>query len=201
MMSKFIVQDNVIATANNLIANKLLFRIAIVTELITALAVIIPLSLAFYLILKSVNKNIALFALVLKLTEGIIVAVISLLNFVALQILNGESYLTEFRPEQVQSLIGLFVNGRNAIYSIPMVFLGLGTAVFFYLFLKSKYIPKALAVFGIISYLLVFMQSLLNMVAPQYATIMIIQIICLTPSFLAELIIGPWLFIKGVKEQ
>ena len=199
-MSTFIVKDNVIATANNLIANKPLFRIAILSELVTAFAVIIPLGVTFYLILKSVNKNIALLALVLKLTEGIIVAVIALVNFMVLQILNGESYLTAFKPEQIQSLIGLFVNGRNAVYSIPMIFLGLGTAVFFYLFLKSGYIPKSLAAFGVVSYLLVFIQSLLNMVAPQYATIVIVQIICFSPSFLAELIIGPWLFIKGVKE-
>jgi hypothetical protein len=98
-------------------ANGLLFRVGIVGELITSLGVIIPLGLAFYIVLKPVNKNLALFALLLKLTEGIAVAVIALVNFMALQILNGEAYLTALNPEQVQSFVGLLINGRNAMYS------------------------------------------------------------------------------------
>ncbi len=192
VFSKLIVTENVLATAHNITANEWLFRIGIINELIISVSLIV-LALALYIILKPANKNLALFGLSLKLAEATIVAVIALLNFIALQILNGEVYLIAFEPEQLQALIGLFLNMHNAIYSIPMVFLGLNLVVFSCLFFKSGYIPKILAGFGIISYALVFIFALVSLLTPQYA-----MIILAVPSILFELIIGIWLLFKGV---
>ena len=195
VFSKLIVAENILATANNITANEWLFRIGIANELIISVSLIV-LALALYIILKPVNKNLALFGLSLKLAEATIVAVIALLNFIALQILNGKVYLTAFEPEQLQALIGLFLNMHNAIYSIPMVFLGLNLVVFSYLFFKSGYIPKILAGFGIISYAFVFIFALVSLLAPQYA-----MIILAVPSILFEIIIGIWLLFEGVNVQ
>ena len=90
VLSKFIVAESAIATANNIMANELLFRIGISIELIMSVGLLV-LALALYKILKPVNKNLALLALYLKLAEAIIVAVIVLVYFIALQILNGEA--------------------------------------------------------------------------------------------------------------
>nr|QNO54294.1 hypothetical protein FGBIHFOD_00034 [Methanosarcinales archaeon ANME-1 ERB7] len=146
VLSKLIVAENVIATANNIMANELLFRIGITIELIMSVGLIV-LGLALYIILKPVNKNLALLALLWKLAEAIIVAVIVLVSFIALQILNGGAYLTAFTLEQLQAPVGFLLNEHTVLYSIPMVFLGLGSIVFFYLFFKSKYIPRILAGF------------------------------------------------------
>ncbi len=178
VLSKLIVAENVIATANNIMANELLFRISIIIELIIS-AVAVVLALALYIILKPVNKNLALLALCLKLAEGIITTVIAHLNFIVLQILNGQAYLTVFEPEQLQALVGLFLNVQNVVWSIPMVFLGLNLTIFSYLFFKSKYIPRKLAVLGILSYAFVFIYAFGNILVPQYATIPIIEMTAL----------------------
>ena len=63
--SKLIVPSNNAATANNIIANDLLFRIGIAGVLILYASVVV-LSWALYVILKTVNKNLALLALLLR---------------------------------------------------------------------------------------------------------------------------------------
>ncbi len=176
----------------------MLFRIGITIELIMSVGLIV-LALALYIILKSANKNLALLALFLKLVEATIVAVIVLVNFIALQILNGEAYLTAFTPEKLQAPVGLILNAHTTIYSIPMVFLGLDMIVFSYLFFKSKYIPRILAGFGILSFALILIHALMYINAPQYAAMLISQIIFYAPSGLFEIIIGIWLLFKGIK--
>jgi len=200
ILSKLIVAENVIATANNIMANELLFRIGISIELIMSVGLIV-LALALYIILKPVNKNLALLALLWKLAEAIIVAVIVLISFIALQILNGEAYLTVFTLEQLQAPVGFLLNEHTVLYSIPMVFLGLDMIVFSYLFFKSKYIPKILAGFGILSFALIFIHALMYIITPKYATMLINQIIFYAPSGLFEIIIGIWLLFKGINVQ
>ena len=200
VLSKFIVAENVIATANNIIANELLFRIGITIELIMSVGLVV-LALALYIILKPVNKNFALLAVSLKLIEAAIVAVVVLIYFIALQILNGEAYLTVFTPEQLQAPVGFLLNKHTAMYSIPMVFLGLDMMLFSYLLFKSEYIPRILAGFGILSFALIFIHALMFILTPEYAAMPTNQIIFYVPSGLFEIIIGIWFLFKGVNVQ
>ncbi len=200
VLSKFIVAENVMATAKNIMANELLFRIGVTIELFMSAGLIV-LATALYVILKPVNKSLALLGLSLKLVEAGIVAVIVLVSFIALQMSNRDAYLTVFAPEQLQAPVGLILNVHTVVFSIPMVFLGLDMMVFSYLFFKSKYIPRILAGFGILSFALIFIHALIYILAPKYATMPINQVIFWAPSGLFEIIIGIWLLFKGVKVQ
>jgi hypothetical protein len=198
VQSKFIAGENAIVTAQNILANEFLYRIGIVNDLITS-AIAVVLALVLYVMLKSINKNLALFALLLKLMEAILLAVIALSSYFALLILQGQASLIVSEPEQIQILVGLFVIGRMSVSAIPMVFLGLNLVVFLYLLLKSRYVPSLLAGFGILSYALIFIYAVLTILLPSCAAISIIQILCWAPSCVFELIIGIWLLTKGVK--
>ncbi|MFC2086332.1 DUF4386 domain-containing protein [Bacteroidota bacterium] len=200
VLSKFNVAENVIATSNNIMANEFLFRFGITVELFMSVGLIV-LALVLYKILKPVDKNLAMFALFLKLVEATLMAVTVLVPFIALQLLNKEVYLEVFTLEQLQAPIGLIFNSHTAITSIPMVFLGLDMIVFSYLFFKSKHIPQILAGFGIFSFTLILIQSIMYMLKPEYAIMSINQIIFWSPSGLFEIIIGFWLIVKGAKIQ
>jgi hypothetical protein len=200
VLSKFNVADHVPDTIKNIMANELLFRIGITIELFLSVGLIV-LAWTLYRILKPVNKNFALLALLLKLAEATIVAVIVLITFIALQILNGEAYLTALTQDQLQSFVGFLLNSHTAIFSIPMVLLGLNMMVFSYLFFKSKYIPRILAGFGILSFALIFIHALMYILTPEYAMMPINQIIFWAPSGLFEIIIGIWLLSKGINIQ
>ena len=192
VFSKLIVPENVIATANNIMTNELLFRIGITNELLLSASAIV-LALALYVTLKPVNMNLALLALSWKLAEAVIMAVIALLNYVSLQIVLGTAYLTVFEPQQLQALVGYFLSIHDAIYSIPMIFLGLNLTLFSYLFFKSNYIPRIIAGLGILSYTLVFIFAVVNILFPTIPAMILV-----VPSILFELIIGIWLLFKGI---
>ncbi len=200
VLSRFVVAEDVMATARNIKANESLFRIGITIELIMSVGLVV-LAVALFAILKRVNRSLALLALLWKLVEAGLVAAIVLLSFVALQISDGAAYLTAFTPEQLQAPVGLILNAHTILYSVPMVFLGLDLMAFFYLFYKSNYIPRVLAAFGILSYALIFIHALGNMVAPGYATMPIVEIISYVPSCIAELVVGMWLLVKGLNIQ
>ena len=197
--SRLIAAGNVTVTASNIMANELLFRIGIASDLMIAVSGIV-LSLALYIILKPVNRNLALFALCLKMADAVLAAVTVSLSFLALQMITGDAYLTAGNPEQVQELIGLFLGVHAAASTIPMVFTSLGFIVFFYLFLRSKYIPGLLAGFGIFSYALLLFSSFVTIFGakPAMALLGNFDIICFAPSCLFELIIGLWLLLKGL---
>jgi hypothetical protein len=197
VLSTLIDAKNVMATAENIMANQFLFRIGISIELIMSVGLIV-LGLALYTILKPVNKNLALLALLWKLVEAGLAAAIVLLSFVALPILIGDAHVKAFNTEQIRATVGLFLKAHNAAYSIPMVFLGLDMMVFSYLFFISKYIPRILAGFGILSFALIFIHALIFILAPKYATMPITQVVFWAPSGLFEIVIGLWLLVKGV---
>jgi hypothetical protein len=198
--SRLTVPGNTSAMANNIMANVFLFRIGIASDLIVVITGIV-LVLALYSILKTVHRNLALLALLFKLVEGVLITVIVLGNYFALLILTGQTSLTAVEPEHIQALAGLFLTMRFSLFAIPMIFTGLGFMVIFSLFYRSKYIPKILSGFGILSYVLIFLYALITIFSPDYASILIIQVICWAPSCIFELIIGLWLLVKGVKES
>ena len=200
ILSKFIIPGNFIATGNNVMANYFLFRISISIELIMSIGLVV-LGVTLYIILKSINKNRALLALSLKLIEASIVAIITLGSFIALQTLTGDVLMKAFTTEQLQASTGFILNKHTILYSIPMVFLGLDMMLFSYLFLKSKYIPRILAIFGILSFALILILSIMYILVPKYAAMPINQIIFWFPSGIFEIIIGIWLLSKGLKFQ
>lgn len=200
VLSKFNVPGDALATAKNIMANTFLFRLGISVELLMALGLVV-LGLALYVLLKSVNKQLALLALVLKLVEATLMAVTVLLPFIALEFTHTDGLSTTLTQEQLQMPLGLLFNAHTAITAVPMVFLGLDMMLFCHLFLKSEYIPRLLAGFGILSFFLILVQSLLFILAPDYAEMPINQIIFWAPSGLFEIVIGLWLLIKGINLQ
>jgi len=179
-------------------ANELLIRITAAFELIMYAGVVI-LSLALYVVLKTVNKNLALLALLWRLAEVIMGCLSVLSSLVVSQLLNGENYSAVFETEQLQALVGLFLDVQSTAISLLIVFISLGTFVFCYLFLKSKYIPRILAVFGIFSFLLVLIKAFLVILFPNIPAM--IQLVVHLPGLLFEVIIGLWLLIKGVNVE
>jgi Domain of unknown function (DUF4386) len=197
--SRLIAAGNVSAIASNILANPALFRIGIASDLLIVVSGIV-LTVALYIILKPVNRNLALFALCLKMADAVLAAATVSLSFLALQMLTGEAFLTAGNPEHVQDLVGLFLSLHATAATIPLVFTSLGFIVFFYLFFKSKYIPGILAGFGIFSYALLFLYSFVTILGAKPATALLgnFDLICFAPSCLFELTIGLWLLVKGV---
>jgi len=196
--SNLIVNSNFEVTAKNITENDLIFRISIAGVLVMY-AIVVVLSWALYVILKTVNKNLALLAMLLRSGEAILGSASVLLSFVVLLLLNGKDYSSVFETEQLYALAGLFLNLRDAALDIVLIFVGIGGTIFCYLFLNSHYVPRILALWGIFTYLSMLMLALINILFPYRPDI--IETVLFTMGALFELLFGLWLLFKGVNIQ
>jgi hypothetical protein len=107
--STLIISGDVAATASNIMANELLYRLSIVTALVVQLVNIFVV-LGLYKLLKPVNKNIAVL-MVIFILLGVPIAMLNELNqFAVLLLLNGAGYLTVFTADQLQAHVSLFLD-------------------------------------------------------------------------------------------
>ncbi len=196
--TSLIVPGNDTATAGNILANDLLFRAGVASILILYACVVV-LSWALYVILRTVNKDLALLALLLRSAEAVLGGATVLVSFIVLALLNGEGYSGVFGTEQLHALVRSFLDVRTAGLDIVLVFVGLGGAVFGYLFFKAKYVPRVLAAWGIFTYLSMVMLGLVSILFPDHPVM--IETVLYSLGGLFELIFGFWLLVKGVDVQ
>jgi len=191
--SSLVIPGNDAATVNNIMVNELRFRISVAGEIMMFVFVVL-LSLALYVILKTVNKNLALLALLWRLGEAIIGGGITVLSgLIPLLLLNRE---VAFETEQLHALVGLFLGVRNAGLDVVLIFIGMGGTLFCYLFLKSKYVPKILAAWGMLTYISMLILAFTSIFLPNLSET--IKMAFYAPGGLFEIIIGLWLLIKGI---
>src|SRR5713226_8454732 len=195
---RLIVPGDAVQTAKNIAASERLFRIGTVSNLITFAGDVI-LVVALYVVLKPINRNVALLAAFWRLGECAILALITLNDFAALRLLSGADYLRAFDAKQLQALAYTFVRVHDAGYLLGLVFFGLGSTVFAYLWFKSRYIPRGVAALGIFSSLVVAIVTLAIMVFPSLAAVVIP--VYFAPIFIFEVGLGLWLLVKGIRAR
>jgi len=195
--AKVIVPGNADETLRRVLAHGGLFRLGLVGDLVTA-AIAVGLALGLYVLLKPVHRSWSQVAFGLKMVEGVLMAAIALGNFAVFLVVSEPGMVTGLGVGQMGHLAGLFFLTRMPLAAIPMFFLGLNFTIFLSLLYRSGYVPKWLAAFGVVSYLLILKYSLLTLLLPDLASIVAIQSLCWAPSCLFELVIGIWLLTKGV---
>jgi hypothetical protein len=106
--NKLIVPGDATATANNIMASQLLWRIGIAGDLIMHVCDI-PLMVIFYILLRQVNKDLALLAVLFNLIQTAVLVANKLNLVVALFPLGNADYLKAFEPHQIQALTYLSI--------------------------------------------------------------------------------------------
>ena len=192
------VSGDATQTAQNIIESEQLFRISIATDLITFTGVVV-LIWSLYVLLRPVDRNLALLAVLLRLVEVAIHYVAILGSVVALKLLSGADYLQTFDGSQLHSLARLAVSAQGAGVNLGFVLLGLGSTVFAYLLLRSGYVPKALAGLGIFASLLLATAAVSIIVFPAVARPFYLP--AMAPMGIYEITLGFWLLIKGANLQ
>jgi hypothetical protein len=190
-----IVRGEATQTAQNIIESERLFRIGIATDLITYTAVIV-LTWTLYVLLRSMDRNLALLAVFLRLAEVAIHFVATLFGLVTLVLLSGADYLNTFDTSQLHTLARVALSAQGAGVNFGFILLGLGSTVFAYLLLRSGYVPRVLAAWGMFSSLLLSTSAALLVVFPAVGPF---QLITMIPMFIYEVTLGFWLLLKGAK--
>jgi hypothetical protein len=190
--SKLIVTGDAAATASNLMASEMLFRLGIVSDLLAPLVLILVV-LFLYNLLKPVNKDMA-WLMVIFLLLGVPIALLSKVNqFAALQLLSGADYLTVFTTEQLQALALQFLRLHDRGGTIAAIFWGLWLFPMGYLVFKSGFFPRILGI--------LLMISCFGYLINSFATFLGYTVNTGLFGALGEVLFILWLLIKGVNVE
>jgi hypothetical protein len=185
------------ATVNQIIAHESLFRIGFVISLFSYVFFLLA-AWYLYVLLKPVNKNIALLFLLLNL-GGFAILVFSHVNlFSSLTLLSGADYLKVFQPDQLQAQAMLFANLFKTGSTIAQIPFGVWLLPLGYLVFKSGFLPKILGIFLIVDCFGLLIYVCQRFLFPDYT---VIAYPCWAIGFIAEVSLTLWLLIKGVKDQ
>ena len=190
-----LVAGNAAETARNVMAHERLFRINIACDVIYCAGVVVLLT-ALYVILEPVNRGLALLAAFFRLVYALMWVVIALSLLDVLRLLSGAGYLRAFEADRLQALAGLYL-GVPA-YAVGLPFYGLASTVCSYLWFKSKYIPRALAAWGVISSVGCVTCAFANIIIPNFAKVVNPWWFD-TPMAGFEMATGFWLLFKGIR--
>jgi len=195
--TKLIVFGDAVATANNILASDWLFRIGFMSDVLAGVLFLLA-AWALYVLLKPVNKNIALLFLLLNL-GGVAVQCINMLNlFSAVLLLSGAGYLKAFQADQLQALAMLFLDLHKNGFMIAQLFYGAWLFPLGYLVFKSGYLPKILGIVLMVECFGWLMYPFQFFLFPSYV---VISYLSFAVGFIGEFSLTLWLLIKGIKDQ
>jgi hypothetical protein len=191
--AQVIVSGDAIATTNNIVASESLFRLGFASYLVEALCDV-ALTLVLYVLLRPVNRDLALLAVFFRLVSTSVFGANEVLFYSTPSlILGGADYLNAFSPDQLTSLAFLSVRLYGFGSGIAFVFYGIGSIVIGYLIFRSAYLPRVLGLLLALSGLGFVTRSFLLILAPAYASSVL-----LVPTAVAGLALAVWLLVRGV---
>ena len=190
--SRLIVSGDAAATAKNIRAFGSLFRWSFAAYLVEALCDI-ALALLFYVLLKPVQKHLALLAAFFGILSTALFAVAELFYFSASPILSGGESLKGLTPDQINTLAFLSLKLYGYGGGIFMVFYGVATGLRGWLIFRSGYLPRLLGILLMLAGSGFVAKNFALVLAPAYASDVL-----LLPMFLAALSLAGWLLVKGV---
>ena len=145
-----VVWGNAAETARNILAHEQLYRIGIAGDLFYCVGVVVLLT-ALYVVLKPVNRGLAMLAAFWTLVWSLMWLAMTLNLFGALRIFRSAGSLGAADAERLQASAMVLLDSRFDYYYVGLLFGALGSTVCGCLWFSSRYIPRALAAFGVIS--------------------------------------------------
>jgi hypothetical protein len=203
------VRGDFARTAANIAANAQQFRVVILFELVSVFGCVV-LNVALYELLAPVHRSLARLAAFWRLAESGVYGAITVHAVVVLSLLTAD-YATAFPPSQLHALVRAFRTAQSSGFSIAMIFLSLGSTVYVYLLFKSRYVPRAVSLLGLVMGPLGAAFFLCRIVQPVWveavagvfralpAAALAVVAMIMSPFVLFEVILGSWLLVKGVR--
>jgi hypothetical protein len=178
---RLIVSGDPAATAHNLAAHETLWRAGVLSDLLMHICDI-PVMFVVYVLLRPVNRNIALLGLLFNLVQTAVLAA-NKLNLI--------TALVTTDPHQIYSAIRLHDLG----FGVGLLFFGCTLLVNGYLVIRSGYFPKWIGVLLQIAGVCYLVSNVTLLMVPTVAGQLFVLML---PCLVAELSFCLWLIFKGV---
>jgi hypothetical protein len=150
---------------------------------------------ALYVVLEPVNKRPAQLALVLRLGASSVGAASLMFRVAQARLYTAPETGGLFTPNQLRALAAVTQHGANAGVTTAWMMMGAGYVLFFQLFLRSRFLPRALAGFGIITSAVLVAVAVGTFVFPQSTNALKLFLL---PALLTEIVTAVWLLTKGL---
>ena len=196
--SQLIVRESASKTFENIANSEFLFRLGIVSGIITFLIHIL-LPLVLYKLLHRTNKFQANLMVIFSLISVTIFFVNILNKFAVLTLINKPEYLEILGKTELQTQVMFYLDSYNNGIQISQIFWGLWLFPFGYLVYKSDFLPKLLGILlmaGCFGYLILFFGGFLY---SDFNKTIISEIVGY-PASLGEIGICLWLLIMGTNK-
>ena len=155
-------------------------------------------ALVLYILLKPVNKGLALLAAFFRFAEAVILGINMLNHYAVFLILSGTVSLAVFNPMQLNGAAQILLDAHRSGYLIGQVFFGVHCFFLGNLLFKSGYFPNVLGVFLIAASFGYLIESFVYFLLPNHETVEAVATwIVALPAFLAELSLTYWLLFKN----
>jgi hypothetical protein len=192
------VHENAAATADNISAHQLLFRVGILCYLLSGvLWLFVP--LALYRLFKGLDQTLVVIMVILGSLMQTPIFVINTVNdAAALQLVRGAEFLSVLEKPQRDALAMLFLNLHQHLDLANSMFWGLWLIPFGLLIWRSRVMPRFLGVWLILGCLAWVTFSVTGVLYPELSD----KVFTLGQPFaLGEVATMLWLVIMGAKEQ
>jgi hypothetical protein len=187
-----IVPDDIRETMIKIANNPSLMKVYILTDMLTALGIIF-LGAMLFLTLRKQNEKMALTALGFYILEAVLCAASRSEAFSLLRI--SQEYVATGQPAYLQTMANLALESMDfGGLTLLMLAFCPGAILFYFLLYKSRVVPRALSLWGLITVVPLLIVILLSIFDYQVS-----QFIAL-PYIPFEFVIGIWILIKGIKE-
>lgn len=183
-----------VEVSHQILASETLYRVGLGLLLAGTVSTIV-LAVSLYATLKPVDGNLTMMALLFRVAESAIGAMGIVLTFSVLQIQLAANHASAFNANQLDALANLSPTTGTQVSAI---FFSAGSTVFFYVFLKSGYIPRILSAWGIFASLAYLAVWLIDLILPSRPGLVIV--LGSLPILLAEVGTAIWLLTKGISK-
>jgi len=174
-----------------------LFRLSVVLDLVYCAGFIVLLS-ALYVVLSPVNRYLALLASVSKLVYAVTAVMMALTFLEVVRFATDPALLQSLGTGQLQAMVGLNSAAAWDQYYVGLVFWALSSTLFGWLWLKSRYIPAALALFGVVASAWCLFCAVAYVASPAFANIVNVWLFDM-PMALFYIALSGWLLFKGLR--
>ncbi|HEX4852487.1 MAG TPA: DUF4386 domain-containing protein, partial [Puia sp.] len=185
-----VVSGNAVGTANNILASPLLWRLGIAGDLVMHICDVI-LMMILYVLLKPVNRQLALLALLFNLVQTSVLVANKLNLLLPLFLLGDADYLKAFEPNQLQAFSYIAIKGHAYGFGLGLIFFGFECLVVGYLILRSVFLPRLIGALMQVAGLCYIINSFTLIIDPNLANKLFPVI--LIPPFVGELSLCLWL--------
>ena len=194
---KILVAGDPATTARNLAAHVQLYRVGLLTDLLTVVAAVAE-GVLVYFLFKPVSRVLALTSLLIALVSNAGEVVSGLIHYLPLLILGGGHGAGSLSPGQWEELAQLALRTHTGFLAITLAVFSFALFIDGYLVFVSTFVPRAVGVLLMIASACYLVNSVANLLDLPLGPL---DGLILVPSFLGELSFCLWLLVRGVDEE